>query len=62
MDSNRINSLASRLVEPNAHSSRRHEEEDDLDEDALFAELEDEIENDGNYNMREHGLDVMRQQ
>ncbi|KAJ6628745.1 GTPase inhibitor [Mycena sp. CBHHK59/15] len=59
MNNPKIASLAARLVEPNRLS--RHEEEEE-DEDAIFAELEDEIENDSNAEMREHGLQVLRQQ
>lgn len=50
-------SLASRLVEPN----RDHDEEPE-DEEALFAELEAEIENDDSSAMREHGLAVLKQE
>ncbi|KZP32944.1 thioredoxin-like protein [Athelia psychrophila] len=53
----RLASLASRLVEPN----RDHDEEPE-DEEALFAELEAEIENDDSSAMREHGLAVLKQE
>ncbi|KAF7292367.1 hypothetical protein HMN09_01220800 [Mycena chlorophos] len=60
MDHNpRLASLAARLVEPN-YKPRRGEEEED--EDALFAELEDEIENDSNAEIREYGLKLIREQ
>ncbi|KAG6833881.1 hypothetical protein H0H87_007892 [Tephrocybe sp. NHM501043] len=64
MDSNpKIASLASRIVESNRPDRhRRHEEEDEEDTDALFAELEEEIENDGDVALREHGLDVLRRE
>jgi thiol-disulfide isomerase/thioredoxin len=50
--------LASRLVEPN--NSR--DQDDEEDEEALFAELEAEIENDSSAAMREQGLSVLRQE
>lgn len=52
----RLASLASRLVEPN----RDHDEPED--EEALFAELEAEIENDDSSAMREHGLAVLKEE
>ncbi|KAJ6598939.1 thioredoxin-like protein [Mycena vulgaris] len=55
----KIASLAARIIEPNRRL--RHEDEDE-DEDALFAELEEEIENDSNAEMREYGLQVLKQQ
>ncbi|KAJ7283529.1 thioredoxin-like protein [Mycena rebaudengoi] len=58
-DNPKLASLAARIVEPNRRS---RDEEDDEDEDAIFAELEEEIENDSNAEMREHGLQVLRQQ
>lgn len=54
----KVASLASRLVEPNNARDRDGEE----DEEALFAELEAEIENDNSAAMREHGLSVLRQE
>jgi hypothetical protein len=54
----KITSLASRLVEPN--NSR--DQDDEEDEEALFAELEAEIENDSSAAMREQGLSVLRQE
>lgn len=54
----KLASLASRLVEPN--NSRDRDEEDD--EEALFAELEAEIENDSSSAMREHGLTALKQE
>ncbi|KAG9317429.1 thioredoxin-like protein [Chiua virens] len=53
----KINSLASRVVE----SNRSRGEEDD-DDEAIFAELEAEIENDDSAALREHGLDQLRLQ
>ncbi|KAJ7665499.1 thioredoxin-like protein [Mycena rosella] len=57
----KIDSLTARIVAPN-NRHRRHEEEDEEDEDALFAELEEEIENDSNGQMREYGLQALKQQ
>jgi hypothetical protein len=51
--------LAARLVEPN--HTRYHEPEGE-DEDALFAVLEEEIENDSNAMMREQGLEALRRE
>ncbi|KAJ4478258.1 thioredoxin-like protein [Lentinula aciculospora] len=59
----RITSLAARLVEPNRPDRSRHEQEEDADDDdALFAELEEEIENDSNSTMREQGLEMLRRE
>jgi hypothetical protein len=60
----KITSLAARLVEPNnPHYERNHHHEvDEEDEEALFAELEAEIENDSNAVMREQGLEVLRRE
>ncbi|KAJ3828402.1 thioredoxin-like protein [Lentinula raphanica] len=64
MDSNpKINSLAARLVEPNRPDGSRHERDSDDDDDAaLFAELEEEIENDNNSAMREQGLEMLKKE
>ncbi|KAK0206354.1 thioredoxin-like protein [Desarmillaria ectypa] len=60
MNSNkRIETLAARLVEPNSLRDRAQDSDDD-DDETLFAELEAEIENDGNYAMREQGLEVLK--
>ncbi|KAH8830452.1 thioredoxin-like protein [Flagelloscypha sp. PMI_526] len=53
-------SLASRLVESNKSANTQHSSDELEDEDAIFAELEEEIENDGSYYMREKGLERMR--
>lgn len=61
----KVASLAARLVEPNYpqhHKRNQVHEEDDEDEEAIFAELEAEIENDSNAVMREHGLEVLRRE
>lgn len=50
-----INSLASRVVESN-----RSREETDDDDDAIFAELEAEIENADSAAFREHGLEQLK--
>ncbi|KAH7914229.1 thioredoxin-like protein [Hygrophoropsis aurantiaca] len=55
--SERALSLASRLVDPNGTK------DDDLeDDDAIFAELEAEIENDDNAAVREHGFEHFKQE
>ena len=51
-------SLAARLVESN---HRRHYD-DEEDEDAIFAELEEEIENDSNPVIREQGLKFLKEE
>ncbi|RXW24651.1 hypothetical protein EST38_g1253 [Candolleomyces aberdarensis] len=57
----RAATLASRLVEPNAKGSRnRRDDSEDEDEDAIFAELEEEIENDSNFSIREHALKLLK--
>ncbi|KAF9268094.1 thioredoxin-like protein [Marasmius fiardii PR-910] len=65
MDSNpKIASLASRLVEPNYPSGRsgKHHDNHELDDDAIFAELEAEIENDDNSAIREQGLAILKRE
>lgn len=52
-----INSLASRVVESN-----RSRETEDGNDDAIFAELEAEIENADLAAFREHGLEQLRLQ
>ena len=54
----RVVSLASRLVEPN-HDGIKGGKDDD---DAIFAELEAEIENDDNAAFREKGLEQLKQE
>ncbi|KAL0067542.1 hypothetical protein AAF712_005255 [Marasmius tenuissimus] len=66
MDSNpKIASLASRLVEPNQPGGRSKRTDDDYeldDDDAIFAELEAEIENDDNAAIREQGLAILQRE
>ncbi|KAF5390718.1 hypothetical protein D9757_002680 [Collybiopsis confluens] len=63
MDSNsKIASLAARLVEPNHPDTWRSDEDDEDDDETLFAELEAEIENDGSSAMREQGLETLRKE
>jgi len=61
----KILSLTARLVEPDV-SRRRElnntEGDGDDDDEALFAELEAEIENDSSSAMREQGLEVLRRE
>jgi len=52
----KLDSLASRLVESN--DSR--EEDEPEDDDAIFAELEAEIENDADAAVRDRGLEQLR--
>ncbi|THV08427.1 thioredoxin-like protein [Dendrothele bispora CBS 962.96] len=64
MSTSKIESLAARLVDPNKPDlkSRNHDSEDEFDDDdALFAELEAEIEN-GDVGMREQALDAVRRE
>jgi hypothetical protein len=59
----KIVKLGTRLVEPNQSSIGRHlEDNEDDDDDAIFAELEAEIENDENSAMRERGLEAVRRE
>jgi len=52
----KLDSLASRVVE-----SKDSREEDEFDDDdAIFAELEAEIENDSNAAVRDQGLEQLR--
>lgn len=53
----KISSLASRVVESN-----RSREDTEDDDDAIFAELEAEIENADSAAFREHGLEQLRLQ
>jgi len=55
----KVASLAARLVESNT-PGRCNRDFDDEDNEALFAELEEEIENDSNIAVREHGLQVLK--
>ncbi|PPR07207.1 hypothetical protein CVT26_012640 [Gymnopilus dilepis] len=60
MSSSKAASLASRIVENNTpYSSRRNTDEDE-DDEALFAELEEEIENNSDAIGREHGLKALK--
>jgi hypothetical protein len=56
----KIASLSARLVDPNPR--RKGHEEDEDDDEALFAELEAEIENESNASMRERGLVELREE
>ncbi|KXN86420.1 Queuine tRNA-ribosyltransferase-like protein [Leucoagaricus sp. SymC.cos] len=56
----KIATLGARLVEPN-QATRCHSE-DSEDDEAIFAELEAEIENDENYAMRERGLEAIKRE
>jgi hypothetical protein len=56
----RIASLASRAIESNRERKRNVDEQDD--DDAVFAELEAEIENDSSAEMRETGLQAFKRE
>lgn len=56
----KINSLASRVVESNR--AQEQIENNDDDDDAIFAELEAEIENADSAAFREHGLERLKLQ
>ncbi|KAK7061834.1 thioredoxin-like protein [Favolaschia claudopus] len=58
-DNPRVASLTARVIESNRRP--RHNDQDEEDEDAIFAELEEEIENDSNPSMREHGMQVLKE-
>jgi len=60
MSSSKAASLAARLIESNNPNRSRRGDESDEDQDALFAELEEEIENDSNPALREHGLQALK--
>jgi len=53
--------LAARLVEPNNPLKGVYNDNDD-DDDAIFAELEEEIENDSSAAIREHGLKLLKEE
>lgn len=56
-----MESLVSRVVQPNEpHRSRRRDSDDEDDDEALFAALEEEIENDPNLSIREQGLKLLK--
>ena len=62
INSSRATTLAARLVDPNRQHSRRGRGSDteEDDEDAIFAELEEEIENDSNYSVREQAMSILK--
>ncbi|KAF9534202.1 thioredoxin-like protein [Crepidotus variabilis] len=63
MSSSKAASLASRLVE--SHTSRRNNrtsDDEDDDDEAIFAELEEEIENDSNEQIREQGMRLLKEE
>ncbi|KAH6915335.1 GTPase inhibitor [Coprinopsis sp. MPI-PUGE-AT-0042] len=55
-------SLASRLVSPNHPQARGRTDSDDDDDEALFAELEEEIENDPSSAVREQALGILQRE
>lgn len=58
----KINTLTSRITQPSSSSSARRTDDDhsDLDDEELFAQLEDEIENDSNLELREQGIQRLK--
>lgn len=65
MSNSKITELASRLTGPNQSSSRndtRRSDPDEDDDDAIFAALEAEIENDDDEGMRERGMQELKRE
>jgi len=60
--SSKAASLAARLVTPNDPSRSRRDAYEEDDDEAIFAELEEEIENDSSSAVREHGLQVLKEE
>lgn len=58
----KVASLSARLVEPNRISRRGQPDDGEDDDDAIFAELEAEIENDDSSAMRERGLEAIKRE
>ncbi len=58
----KVGSLSARLVEPNRISRRGQSDDGEDDDDAIFAELEAEIENDDSHIVRERGLEVIKRE
>ncbi|KAH9938223.1 thioredoxin-like protein [Fomitopsis serialis] len=58
----KINTLTSRITQPSSSSRPRRHDDDhsDLDDEALFAQLEEEIENDSNVALREQGIQRLK--
>lgn len=57
----KINTLTSRITKPSSSSARRAgDDHSDLDDEELFAQLEDEIENDSNAALREGGVQRLK--
>ena len=54
--------MATRLVDPNNPLKGAYDHDDDDNDDAIFAELEEEIENDSNAAIREHGLKLLKEE
>lgn len=60
LSSNKAASLAARLVENNSIYTAKRDPDDDDDDEALFAELEEEIENGSDAFVRESGLKALK--
>ncbi|TFY60793.1 hypothetical protein EVJ58_g4918 [Rhodofomes roseus] len=56
----KINTLTSRITQQSSASRRDGDDHSDLDDEELFAQLEDEIENDSNIELREQGLQRLK--
>ena len=54
----KINTLTSRITQPSSSSSTRRIDDDHSEE--LFAQLEEEIENDSNLELREQGIQRLK--
>ncbi|KAG2013531.1 hypothetical protein CC2G_010430 [Coprinopsis cinerea AmutBmut pab1-1] len=63
MSSSKAATLASRLVQPNNPGGRgRHDSDEEDDDEAIFAELEEEIENDSSASVREHAMSLLKRE
>ena len=57
----KINVLTSRITQPSSSSTRRNDDDhSDLDDEELFAQLEEEIENNSNLELREQGIQRLK--
>ena len=57
----KINVLTSRITQPSSSSTRRSDDDhSDLDDEELFAQLEEEIENNSNLELREQGIQRLK--
>ena len=57
----KINVLTSRITQPSSSGTRRSDNDhSDLDDEELFAQLEEEIENNSNLELREQGIQRLK--